>query len=69
MKSKKKGKITIKDIIRLLVLLVAFAVLLYPTYSRYLNEKNGSKVVSEYDEKSVKLSHAEKEEMLADARE
>ena len=43
MKSKKKGKITIKDIIRLLVLLVAFAVLLYPTYSRYLNEKNGSK--------------------------
>lgn len=69
MKSKKKGKITIKDIIRLLVLLVAFAVLLYPTYSRYLNEKNGSKVVSEYDEKSVKLSHAEKEQMLADARE
>lgn len=68
MKSKKKGKITIKDIIRLLVLLVAFAVLLYPTYSRYLNEKNGSKVVSEYDEKSVKLSHAEKEQMLADAR-
>lgn len=68
MKSKKKGKITIKDIIRLLVLLVAFAVLLYPTYSRYLNEKNGSKVVSEYDEKSVKLSNAEKEQMLADAR-
>lgn len=68
MKSKKKGKITIKDIIRLLVLLVAFAVLLYPTYSRYLNEKNGSKVVSEYDEKSVKLSHAEKEQMFADAR-
>lgn len=68
MKSKKKGKITIKDIIRLLVLLVAFAVLLYPTYSRYLNEKNGSKVVSEYDEKSIKLSHAEKEQMLADAR-
>lgn len=68
MKSKKIGKITIKDIIRLLVLLVAFAVLLYPTYSRYLNEKNGSKVVSEYDEKSVKLSHAEKEQMLADAR-
>lgn len=69
MKSKKKSKITIKDIIRLLVLLVAFAVLLYPTYSRYLNEKNGSKVVSEYDEKSVKLSKAEKEQMLADARE
>ena len=57
MKSKKKKKkITIKDIIRLIVLLVAFSVLLYPTFSSYLNEKNGSKVVSYYDEESVKLS-------------
>ena len=47
MKSKKKKKkITIKDIIRLIVLLVAFSVLLYPTFSSYLNEKNSSKVVS-----------------------
>ena len=37
---KKKKKITIKDIIRLTVLLVAFSVLLYPTFSSYLNEKN-----------------------------
>lgn len=58
MKSKKKKKkITIKDIIRLIVLLVAFSVLLYPTFSSYLNEKNGSKVVSYYDEESVKLSN------------
>ena len=69
MKSKKKKKkITIKDIIRLIVLLVAFSVLLYPTFSSYLNEKNGSKVVSYYDEESVKLSKAEKEQMLEDAR-
>lgn len=68
MKGKKKGKITIKDIIRLIVLLVAFAVLLYPTYSSYLNEKNSSKVVSNYDEQSVNLSKADKEKMLADAR-
>ena len=61
MKSKKKKKkVTIKDIIRLIVLLVAFSVLLYPTFSSYLNEKNGSKVVSYYDEESVKLSKAEK---------
>ena len=53
MKSKeKKRKITIKDMIRLIVLLVAFSVLLYPTFSSYLNEKNGSKVVSYYDEKA-----------------
>ena len=65
---KKKKKITIKDIIRLTVLLVAFSVLLYPTFSSYLNEKNGSKVVSYYDEESVKLSKAEKEQMLEEAR-
>lgn len=59
---------TIKDIIRLLVLVVAFAVLLYPTVSSYVNEKNGSKVVSNYDAESVRLSNAEKEKMLEDAR-
>ena len=69
MKSKKKKKkVTIKDIIRLIVLFVAFSVLLYPTFSSYLNEKNGSKVVSYYDEESVKLSKAEKEQMLEEAR-
>lgn len=69
MKSNKKRKMTIKDIIRLLVLVVAFAVLLYPTVSSYVNEKNGSKVVSNYDAESVRLSNAEKEKMLEDARE
>lgn len=68
MMSNKKRKMTIKDIIRLLVLVVAFAVLLYPTVSSYVNEKNGSKVVSNYDAESVRLSNAEKEKMLADAR-
>lgn len=68
MKSNKKRKMTIKDIIRLLVLFVAFAVLLYPTVSSYVNEKNGSKVVSNYDAESVRLSNAEKEQMLEDAR-
>lgn len=66
--SDKKRKMTIKDIIRLLVLVVAFAVLLYPTVSSYVNEKNGSKVVSNYDAESVRLSNAEKEKMLEDAR-
>ena len=68
MVSNKKRKLTIKDIIRLLVLVVAFAVLLYPTVSSYVNEKNGSKVVSNYDAESVRLSNAEKEKMLEDAR-
>lgn len=50
------------------MLVVAFAVLLYPTVSSYVNEKNGSKVVSNYDAESVRLSNAEKEKMLEDAR-
>lgn len=68
MRSNKKRKMTIKDILRLIVLFVAFAVLLYPTVSSYVNEKNGSKVVSNYDAESVRLSNAEKEQMLEDAR-
>lgn len=58
----------IADIIRIIVLLVAFSVLLYPTVSNYLYEKNSSRVVSKYDEAVVKLSQAEKEKMLEDAR-
>ncbi len=68
MKSKKKKKKTKKDVIRLCVLLVAFCVLLYPSFSSYLNEKNGSRVISIYDAESVKLSKAKEKRMLADAR-
>lgn len=68
MKEKKKKKMTIKDIIRLMVLLIAVSVLLYPSVSSYLNEKNSSKVVSYYDAESVKLDQAERAQMLEDAR-
>lgn len=64
-----KRKRRIKDIIRLFVLLIAFSVLLYPTLSSYINEKNSTKVISSYDEKSVALSQADKEKMLEEARE
>ncbi len=66
MKGNRKRRIF--DIIRILVLLVALSVLLYPTVSNYLYEKNSSRVVSRYDEEVVKLSREEKEEMLAAAR-
>lgn len=64
----KKGKIKTKDIVRLFILLIAFAILLYPSFSSYLNEKNGSKVVSNYDAESVRLSNEEREQMLAEAK-
>lgn len=56
------------DMIRILVLLIAFCVLLYPTVSNYLYEKNSSKVVSRYDEEVMKLSSEEKQQMLEEAR-
>lgn len=56
------------DIIRIMVLLVAFSVLLYPTVSKYLYEKNSSKVVSAYNEEAVRLSKSDKIQMQEDAK-
>ena len=50
------------------MLLIAFSVLLYPTVSNYLYEKNGARVISSYDENAVRLSESEKQAMLEAAR-
>lgn len=55
------------DVIRILILLVALSVLLYPTVSNYLYEKNSSRAVSLYDDKAKALSEAEQQEMLQKA--
>lgn len=68
MKKEKSKKMKIKDIIRILVLITALCVLLYPSISSYLDEKNSSKVVSNYDKKSEELSEKEKNKMLKAAR-
>ena len=65
---KKKRNRTLQDAVRLLVLLIAFSILLYPTVSNYLYQKNQSKVISYYDEEAVRHSGQENETMLADAR-
>lgn len=68
MKKQQRKKQRFFDMIRILVLLIAFSVLLYPTVSNYLYEKNSSKVISTYDEEAVKMSQKEKEQLLAEAR-
>lgn len=68
MKKQQRKKQKIFDVIRIVILLIAFSVLLYPTVSNYLYEKNSSKVISAYDEESVKMSQAEREQMLDRAR-
>ena len=58
----------IGDIFRVIGLVIALSVLLYPTVSNYLYEKNCSRVISSYDEHAVQLSEQEKKEMLEEAR-
>lgn len=63
-----KKKFYIGDIFRVIGLVVAFSVLLYPTVSNYLYEKNSAKVISYYDENAVKLNESEKQAMLEAAK-
>lgn len=67
-KNTQKKKFYIGDIFRIIGLIIAFSVLLYPTVSNYLYEKNGARVISSYDENAVQLSEKEKNDMLEAAR-
>lgn len=68
MKGKKK-KIRIADIIRIIILLIALSVLLYPTVSNYLYEKNSSRVTSSYDDTLEKMTEQELEALRQEAYE
>lgn len=65
---KKKKRRRIGDLIRLIGLFIALSVLLYPTISNYLYEKNSGRVITSYDEKAVQISESERKEMLEQAR-
>lgn len=67
-RKKKKKKNYFGDILRILVLFAALSVLLYPTISNYLYERNSSKVISTYDEKAAQISEKKKLEILEQAR-
>lgn len=67
-KEKQKKKRRLADLIRLLVLLFAMAILLYPSFSNYLYEKNSSKVISSYEDASEALQDEHKAELLREAR-
>ena len=62
-------KISIADIIRVIILLIALSVLLYPTVSNYLVSKNGSRAVENYEKLITELSDEEIEEIFARADE
>lgn len=50
-----------------LFLLVGLGLLNYPFISQWVNQKNQSKVIYEYEKKTAELPDAEKEELLAEA--
>lgn len=57
----------VRDILPILVILAGLLVLLYPTISNYLVEKNASRAVASYDATVVDMSQEDRERMLADA--
>lgn len=67
-KKRKQKQFYVGDIFRVIGLIIALSVLLYPTVSNYLYEKNGARVISSYDENAVQLSESEKQVMLEAAR-
>lgn len=69
MRNKKKRKRILFDIARIFVLLVALSVLLYPTISNYLYEKNSSRAVNNYDDTLKKMEEKERLALLEEARE
>ena len=56
------------DILPLLMVLAGLAILLYPTVSNFLVERNSSRAISSYDQAVEGLSEDEYARMLADAR-
>lgn len=60
-------KIKFWDVVRILAIIFFLGVLLYPTISSYLAQKNSSKVIDTYDETLAKLNEQEKENMLKEA--
>lgn len=56
------------DILPLLMVLAGLAILLYPTVSNFLVERNSSRAIASYDQAVEDLSEEEYAQMLADAR-
>lgn len=57
----------VRDIMPLLVILLGLCVLLYPTFSNFLVERNATRAVGRYEESVRDLSAEEREQMLAAA--
>lgn len=57
----------VRDILPLLVIIAGLCILLYPTVSNFLVERNATRVVARYDATLEDMSQEDREQMLADA--
>ena len=58
----------VRDILPLLVIIAGLCILLYPTVSNFLVERNATRVVARYDATLEDMSQEERERLLAEAR-
>ena len=59
----------ISTIIIIVLFVVGLLILLYPSISNYINEKNGSKVISQYNEATLNTNQERIDEMFREAEE
>ena len=64
-----KKKRRLFDILRVIGILIALSIMLYPTVSNYLYEKNSSRAVNSYDENAANLDQEERSRNLREAKE
>lgn len=63
----KSRKITITNIILILIFLIGMGVLLYPNISDMINRKNSSKAIASYNEELAQMNSEKKQEILTEA--
>ena len=57
----------LRKLIRIVVILIGIGILVYPSFSEFLNERNASRAVSSYDDTVNKTNQARLDAMLEDA--
>lgn len=62
-------KDTLWRLARLLVILLGIGILVYPSLSEYLSERNGSRATASYDDSVLQLEQARLDQLLAQAQE
>lgn len=62
----KKDKIM--NVMRVVILIVGICILLYPTISNYLYQKNSTRIIEDYNSYTMSLSEMEKKKMLNSAK-